>query len=60
LRITTPGRKVLVGRVLAAEPVAVEPIGGRRWCVLNRPIVLGAFAEGAGIKRLVPIHATSA
>ena len=55
-----PGGKVLIGRVLAGEPVAVEPIGAGRWRVRFGPIVLGAFAEGAGTKRLVPIDATSA
>jgi transposase InsO family protein len=55
-----PGGKVLIGRVLAGEPVAVERIGAGRWRVRFGPIVLGAFAEGAGTKRLVPIDATSA
>jgi hypothetical protein len=55
-----PGGKVLIGRVLAGESVAVEPIGAGRWRVRFGPIVLGAFAEGAGTKRLIPIDATSA
>jgi hypothetical protein len=59
LTIGWPGGKVLIGRVLAGEPVAVEPIGGRRWRVRYGPIVLGAFAEGTGIKRLAPVDATS-
>jgi hypothetical protein len=37
---------VLIGRVLAGEPVAIEPIAGRRWRVRYGPIILGAFAEG--------------
>jgi hypothetical protein len=55
-----PRGKVVIGRVLAGEPVAVEPISTRRWRARYGPIASAHSPRGPAPKRLVPLEATSA